>query len=74
MIFDECGSARLHDEVREVTADKTKGARDAFVAALLSNPEKYRKQWDAEARREQTDLTEEQLDQSWKQLADQFGL
>jgi hypothetical protein len=52
----------------------TKAERDAFFADLKANPDKYRKEWDDEARKEHPDMTEEQLQASWDQLADQFGL
>jgi hypothetical protein len=44
------------------------------VDDILADPEKYRKAWDEKARRENPHLTQEQLDASWDQLAQQMGL
>jgi hypothetical protein len=57
-----------------MTKDGIKAKRDEFVANLLADPDKYRKDWDAKARAENPHMTQEQLDASWEQLAHQFGL
>jgi hypothetical protein len=51
-----------------------KAKRDAFFDDLLANPEKYKKKWGDEARAENPEMTDEQIEASWDQLADQFGL
>jgi hypothetical protein len=47
---------------------------ESFLDELVADPEKFRRQWDEEAKRENPDMTQEQLDAAWQQLAQQFGL
>jgi hypothetical protein len=44
------------------------------VQDILDNPGAYREQWCDEARRENPDLTDEQVDAAWQQVQHQFGL
>jgi hypothetical protein len=46
----------------------------AAAADIVENPEKYKKLWDEKARRDNPHLTQSQLDASWEQIAQQFGL
>jgi hypothetical protein len=52
----------------------TKAERDAFVADLIAQPEKYRREWGEQARRENPQMTDEQIEAAWDQLAEQMGL
>jgi hypothetical protein len=57
-----------------VTTDSARADRDTFIRRLIEDPERFRLEWDAKARAENPALTDEQLQASWDQLADQFGL
>lgn len=46
----------------------------AGAQAILDDPEAFRKECDAAALADNPKLTQEQLDESWKQMAEQFGL
>ena len=46
----------------------------AAIRDIIDNTEKYKKKWDAKARKDYPEMTEEQLQASWDQLAHQFGL
>lgn len=47
---------------------------DDMIADMKANPEKYRLEADAEARRANPHMTQEQLDASWEQVKESFGL
>jgi len=55
-------------------AEATKAKRDAFCADILADPEKYHRLWGDEARRLRPDMTDEQHENAWQQLVEQFGL
>jgi hypothetical protein len=52
----------------------TREERRAFIEDLLENTQKYKDQWTAEARLKEPQMTEEQLEWSWEQMAEQLGL
>lgn len=52
----------------------TQETRKAFIREIISNPKKYKEKWDAEIRAKNPDMTEEQIQKSWAQLANQFDL
>jgi hypothetical protein len=52
----------------------TRDERAAFFDDLPENPQKYKEQWTAQARLEAPQMTEEQLEWAWRQMAHQFGL
>jgi len=52
----------------------TREERDAFIEDILANPQKYKDKWTERARLEAPQMTEEQLEASWQQMAEQFGL
>jgi hypothetical protein len=52
----------------------TDAERAAFDADLIADPQKYKKLWGDKARAENPQMTEHQLDMSWRQLCHQFGL
>ena len=54
--------------------DPTKAARDAFVEDILKDPQKYKRQWTAEARVKYPHLTDEQHEADWKYVSDLMGL
>jgi HD domain len=56
------------------TAEEAQKARDAFIADLIADPEKYRREWNARARRDCPWMTEAQLDASWEHVAQLMGL
>jgi hypothetical protein len=48
--------------------------RKAVIEDMLANTQKYKDRWTARARREEPQMSEEQLEWSWRQVAHQFGL
>jgi hypothetical protein len=52
----------------------TDAQRDAVIDDIMANPEKYKKSWTDKARAENPQMTEEQLEWSWRQLCQQLGL
>jgi hypothetical protein len=52
----------------------TREERHAFFEDLLENTQKYKDRWTAQARLEEPQMTEEQHERSWQQMAEQFGL
>jgi hypothetical protein len=67
-------------ELRTDVDDKAKAKVDPranlskAVDEILADPEAFRKECDERARAENPHLTQEQLDASWAQVAEQFGL
>jgi hypothetical protein len=53
---------------------KKKVDRQAVIADMIANPEKWRKKSEAAARREHPEMTREQMDASWDQVKHQLGL
>jgi hypothetical protein len=47
---------------------------DEGARELLEDTDKLRKEWDAKALADNPKLTQAQLDASWEQAAEQFGL
>jgi hypothetical protein len=45
---------------------------DKFFEDFLADPEKYKKKWTEEARKEHPNMTDEQLEGAWAQLESQF--
>ena len=52
----------------------TREERRAFFEDLLENTQKYKDKWTEQARLDAPQMTEEQLESSWRQMAEQFGL
>jgi hypothetical protein len=55
---------------KETAAEK----RKKFIEEFLADPDAFKKRWDEETRREYPEMTEEQLQGSWDQMAHQLGL
>jgi hypothetical protein len=58
----------------EPSTDTDASGLSDFDRDLIANPEKYKKLWGDKARAEHPEMTEEQHEASWQQLAHQFGL
>lgn len=56
------------------TKKKALKAIDDFIAEYEKDPAAVRKRLDDEARKKHPEMTEKQLEASWAQVADQFGL
>jgi hypothetical protein len=57
-----------------MTTETASEKRKKFIKEFLSDPAAFKKKWDEETRKEYPDMTDEQLQGSWDQMAHQLGL